>query len=80
MTLFLTSSVPRWVWGLAVGVPVAAALAYILFGPEAEGGEAKKVAKKKKKAAEVVKEEVKTEAPAPASEKVTDGNDQLSRR
>lgn len=57
-------------WGLAVGVPVAAALAYILFGPEAEGGEAKKVAKKKKKAAEVVKEEVKTEAPAPVSEKV----------
>lgn len=57
-------------WGLAVGVPVAAALAYILFGPEAEGGEAKKTAKKKKKAAEVTKEEVKTAAPAPVSEKV----------
>ena len=57
-----------------MGVPVAAALAYILFGPEAEGGEAKKVAKKKKKAAEVVKEEVKTEAPVPSSEKVTGSN------
>ena len=28
--------VPRWVWGLAIGVPVAAALAYILFGPDTE--------------------------------------------
>ena len=25
--------VPKWVIGLAIGVPVAAALAYILFGP-----------------------------------------------
>ena len=29
-------SVTRWVWGLAIGVPVAAALAYILFGPDTE--------------------------------------------
>ena len=26
----------RWVWGLAIGVPVAAALAYILFGPDTQ--------------------------------------------
>ena len=29
-------TVSRWVWGLAIGVPVAAALAYILFGPDSE--------------------------------------------
>ena len=26
-------TVPRWVYALAIGVPVTAALAYILFGP-----------------------------------------------
>ena len=41
-------NVPRWVIAAAVGVPVAAALAYILFGPssDSEG----KTSKKKKKA------------------------------
>ena len=29
----------RWVWGLAIGVPVAAALAYILFGPDTQVGQ-----------------------------------------
>ena len=32
----LPLTVSRWVWGLAIGVPVAAALAYILFGPDSE--------------------------------------------
>ena len=42
------ANVPRWVIAAAVGVPVAAALAYILFGPssDSEG----KTSKKKKKA------------------------------
>jgi hypothetical protein len=26
--------VPKWVYGLAIGVPVTAALLYILFGPD----------------------------------------------
>jgi len=42
----LFSGVPRWVLGLAVGVPVAAAVAYILFGPSSEP---KGKPKKKKK-------------------------------
>ena len=30
------AGVPRWVLGVAVGVPVAAALIYILFGPSSD--------------------------------------------
>jgi len=60
---------PRWVWGLAIGVPVAAALAYILFGPDSEEGSGKK--KKAKKAKDEVKEAVKEEKKsAPAASKV----------
>jgi len=60
---------PRWVWGLAIGVPVAAALAYILFGPDSEEGGGKK--KKAKKAKDEVKEPVKEEKKsAPAASKV----------
>merc|ERR1711874_838696 len=42
-------NVPRWVIAAAVGVPVAAALAYILFGPSSDS-EGKNSKKKKKKA------------------------------
>jgi len=42
-------NVPRWVIAAAVGVPVAAALAYILFGPSSDS-EGKSSKKKKKKA------------------------------
>jgi len=60
---------PRWVWGLAIGVPVAAALAYILFGPDSEEGGGKK--KKAKKAKDEVKEAVKEEKKsAPKASKV----------
>jgi len=38
--------VPKWVYGLAIGVPVTAALLYILFGPDDAD---KKEAKRKKK-------------------------------
>ena len=43
------ANVPRWVIAAAVGVPVAAALAYILFGPSSDS-EGKSSKKKKKKA------------------------------
>jgi len=36
------SGVPRWVLGVAIGVPVAAAFAYILFGGSSEPGPKKK--------------------------------------
>ena len=39
--------VPKWVIGVAIGVPVAAALVYILFGPSSDG-EPKKKSKKQK--------------------------------
>ena len=42
-------SVPKWVIAAAIGVPVAAALAYILFGPSSDS-EPKSTKKKKKKA------------------------------
>jgi len=48
--------VPKWVIGVAVGVPVAAALMYILFGPS---GEPKKKPKKNAKP-EQTKQEVKS--------------------
>ena len=47
------ASIPKWVIAAAVGIPVAAALAYILFGPSSDPGT--KNTKKKKK-----KDEVKT--------------------
>ena len=43
------ASVPKWVIAAAIGVPVAAALAYILFGPSSDS-EPKGTKKKKKKA------------------------------
>ena len=50
--------VPKWVIGVAIGVPVAAALVYILFGPS---GEPKKKPKSKKTGqAEQTKQEVKS--------------------
>jgi hypothetical protein len=63
------------VWGLAIGVPVAAALAYILWGPDSgQGGPRRKKGKKvvEEKAKEVAKEEVKsvTAAASPAKEEV----------
>lgn len=68
------AGVPRWVWGLAIGVPVAAALAYILFGPDVGGGQGKKKKKAKKvveevpevKIAKVAKEAPTIAPPAPA--------------
>jgi hypothetical protein len=46
-------TIPKWVYALAVGVPVAAALAYILFGPAADSADKPKKGKKPKpKAAE----------------------------
>ena len=64
--------VPRWVIGLAIGVPVAAALGYIIFGPS---GDKKKKTKKgdtKKSSPAKTKPD-----PAPSVEKkveeVTDG-------
>jgi len=59
------TGVPRWVWGLAIGVPVAAALAYILFGPDAGENQGKKKKKAKKIVEEVseVKEISKAETP-----------------
>ena len=52
-------SVPKWVIAAAIGVPVAAALAYILFGPSSDS-EPKSTKKKKKKAD--IKESPKAEA------------------
>ena len=50
--------VPKWVIGVAIGVPVAAALVYILFGPS---GEQKKKPKPKKTGqSEQTKQEVKS--------------------
>jgi len=40
--------IPKWVIGVAIGVPVAAALAYILFGPSSSDGPSKKKSKKQK--------------------------------
>ena len=61
-------------WGLAIGVPVAAALAYILLGPDStggKGGKERKVAKEgvKDVVKEVVEEEVEA-APVEAVEAV----------
>ena len=45
-----SGSIPRWVYALAIGVPVAAALAYILFGPSGDSKARSKKAKKPKAA------------------------------
>ena len=47
-------SVPKWVYALAIGVPVAAALAYILFGPSTDSDVQSKKAKKSKPKADAV--------------------------
>jgi len=56
------SGIPKWVIALAVGVPVSAALAYILFGPD---GKPKKKAKgKKTEPAPVKANEPEVESPS----------------
>ena len=49
--------IPKWVLGVAVGVPVAAALIYILFGPS---GEPKKKKPRKTGQKEQTKQETKS--------------------
>ena len=61
--------IPKWVLGLAIGVPVAAALAYIIFGPSSGDEEGKKKTKKAaNKKTTPVKPSPKKE-PAPSVEK-----------
>jgi len=55
-------TVPKWVIAAAIGVPVAAALAYILFGPSSDSKP--KSSKKKKKKKEEIKEAPKTDVKA----------------
>ena len=55
--------VPKWVIAAAIGVPVAAALAYILFGPSSDS-EPKKKKKKKAEIKEAPKADVDTAAKA----------------
>ena len=54
-------SVRKWVIAAAIGVPVAAALAYILFGPSSDS---KPKSSKKKKKKEEIKEAPKTDVKA----------------
>ena len=54
------SGVPKWVWGVAIGVPVAAALAYILFGGSSQ--DPKKKSKKTGKSGEAAKQDSTSEA------------------
>ena len=58
------AGVPRWVLGVAVGVPVAAALIYILFGPSSDDEK-----KKTKKTGSKKTTPVKAPAPATAAPK-----------
>ena len=58
------AGVPRWVLGVAVGVPVAAALIYILFGPSSDDEK-----KKTKKTGSKKTTPVKAPAPAAAAPK-----------
>ena len=51
-------SVPKWVIAAAIGVPVAAALAYILFGPSSDSEPKSKKKKKKAEVKEVPKADV----------------------
>ena len=61
--------IPKWVLGVAIGVPVAAALAYIIFGPSSGDEEGKKKTKKAaNKKTMPVKPSPKKE-PAPSVEK-----------
>jgi len=61
--------IPKWVLGLAIGVPVAAALAYIIFGPSSsDEGDKKKTKKAANKKTTPVKPSPKKE-PAPIVEK-----------
>ena len=59
---------PKWVLGLAIGVPVAAALAYIIFGPSGDEEGKKKPKKAANKKTTPVKPSPKKE-PAPTVEK-----------
>jgi len=68
------AGVPRWVLGVAVGVPVAAALIYILFGPSSDD-EKKKTKKTGSKKTTPVKAPAPAAAapkPAPVQEKKTE--------
>ena len=61
--------IPKWVLGLAIGVPVAAALAYIIFGPSSsDEGDKKKTKKAANKKTTPAKPSPKKE-PAPSVEK-----------
>ena len=65
----VTDGIPKWVIAAAIGVPVAAALAYILFGPSSDSDT--KSIKKKKKKAEVKASESEVKAtPKPVVTKV----------
>lgn len=63
------SSIPKWVYALAIGVPVTAALLYVLFGPDDGDGQTKKKKKKEEEGADSKKgSPVKKESgTAPAS-------------
>jgi len=62
------SSVPKWVYALAIGVPVSAALLYILFGPGDDDTKKRKV-KSKKEPSAVEKKTATSTATPKASEK-----------
>ena len=55
--------VPKWVIGLAIGVPVAAALGYILFGPSGEPKKKPKKAGKSEQPKQDVESHVKDAKP-----------------
>ena len=61
--------IPRWVIGLAIGVPVAAALAYILFGPSGDDAGKKKTKKSASKKDTPVKSPATTAAATPVKDK-----------
>ena len=58
-------AVPKWVYALAIGIPVTAALAYILFGPGDEKPKKKPKAKSVPKAELVDKPSAKTTVETP---------------
>ena len=57
-------SIPKWVIAAAIGVPVAAALAYILFGPSSDSEPKSKKKKKKAEIKEAPKADVDTKVKA----------------
>ena len=67
-------SVPKWVYALAIGVPVAAALAYILFGPSTDSDVQSKKAKKSKPKADAV-EAAEPKDPVEQDEKTVEVED-----